>query len=81
MHYMLQHIAHDEVSWLWSTGDGPVRTNASEHIKRRQLVEELLFWFYDGFLLPLIRVSVLVAPHDLRSTTAHRRVIHRMPSM
>jgi telomerase reverse transcriptase len=67
MHYMLQHIAHDQVSWLWPSGDGLVRTNASERVKRRQLVEELLFWFYDGFLIPLIRVSILLSPDGLKA--------------
>lgn len=29
----------------------------SEHVKRKRLVEELLFWLYDGFVIPLLRVS------------------------
>ena len=58
MHHLLQGISADEVAWLSaSTGHFPVRVNVSEHVKRRRLAEELLFWLYDGFVIPLIRVS------------------------
>lgn len=57
MHHMLQGIASDKISWLSSSREDPSRLNASEHVKRRQLVDELAFWFYDGFLIPLIRVG------------------------
>lgn len=56
MHHMLQGIAPDQVPWLSSSPEASSRINASENVKRRQLVEELLFWLYDGFLIPLIRV-------------------------
>lgn len=57
MHHLLQGISADDIPWLHaSTGDLRSRVNVSEHVKRRRLVEELLFWLYDGFVIPLIRV-------------------------
>jgi telomerase reverse transcriptase len=57
IHHLLQGISVDEFSWLHSSsGQNGGRVNVSEHVTRRRLVEELVFWLYDGFLIPLIRV-------------------------
>lgn len=58
IHHLLQGISVDEISWLHSSGgQNGARVNVSEHVTRRRLVEELFFWLYDGFLIPLIRVK------------------------
>lgn len=58
IHHMLQGFAADDLVWLGASPAQPQgRTSQSDHLKRRQLLEELVFWFYDGFLMPLIRVS------------------------
>ncbi|KAI5453708.1 Telomerase reverse transcriptase [Naganishia albida] len=75
MHHMLQGIASDKISWLSSSREDPSRLNASEHVKRRQLVDELAFWFYDGFLIPLIRNAFYVTE---TGTTRNKTVYFRL---
>lgn len=68
MHHMLQGFAVDDLLWLHALPVQPQgRTCHSDHLKRRQLTEELIFWFYDGFLMPLIRVRTSVAGYVANS--------------
>ena len=32
------------------------RVSVSDALKRRELLEEFMFWYFDGFLMPLLKV-------------------------
>lgn len=36
------------------------RVSVSDSLKRRELLEEFLFWYFDGFILPLLKVHLAV---------------------
>jgi telomerase reverse transcriptase len=42
------------------------RVPVTDSLKRRELLEEFIFWYFDSFVLPLLRVSVACAfnEHD-----------------
>jgi hypothetical protein len=62
LHHVLQGFSTSECDWLIPPGEGARkqhRVSVTDSLKRRELLEEFLFWFYDSFLLPLLRVSIL----------------------
>lgn len=58
MHQLLQGFRIDDVAWL-RAGPPTSRTPQSERNKRRELVEELVFWVFESCIVPLLRVSWL----------------------
>lgn len=62
LHHVLQGFSTSECDWLIPPGEGArkqYRVSVTDSLKRRELLEEFLFWFFDSFLLPLLRVRLL----------------------
>ena len=45
-----------ECDWLAPDSAQP-RVALTDALKRRELLEDFLFWYFDSFLIPLLRVS------------------------
>jgi hypothetical protein len=56
VHIVLQGISINEITWL--AVPGTTRPNSQEAIKRRRLVEDLMTWIMEGYLIPLLRVCL-----------------------
>ena len=59
LHDVLQGFSSSDCDWLIPPGPGARqqhRVCVSDAVKRKELLEEFLFWFFDSFLLPLIKV-------------------------
>ena len=74
VHQLVQNFSTSECEWL----AGPhsteqKRVSVSDAIKRRELLEEFLFWYFDGFLIPLIRVSLSPVFSEALVLTAYRQ--------
>jgi len=35
------------------------RVSVSDSLKRRELLEDFMFWYFDGFLMPLLKVWLI----------------------
>lgn len=57
LHAVLQGFAISECTWLepenFKTGE---RVSASDAAKRREILYESLYWLFDSFLIPLLKV-------------------------
>ena len=63
VHHILQQFRTSDCEWLMpqSAGmQGQSRVSVTDSLKRRELLEDFLFWFFDSFLIPLLRVSTSV---------------------
>jgi telomerase reverse transcriptase len=61
LHHVLQRFSTADCDWLILPGPGArrqARVSVSDALKRRELLEEFLFWYLDSFVLPLLRASV-----------------------
>ena len=58
IHALVQGISINDITWL-AVPNTP-RPNSQEALKRRKLVEELVRWLFEGYLVPLLRVGHLV---------------------
>ena len=56
LHGALQGFRLMDCRWL-DVGDNSKHAPPSEHAKRRELIEELLYWYISCFVIPLLRVS------------------------
>jgi hypothetical protein len=56
IHTVLQGISVNEITWL--AVPGTTRPNPQEATKRRRLVEDLISWIMEGYLIPLLRVCL-----------------------
>lgn len=58
LHNVLQGFSIGECDWLLPPRNLELQTNPSqaESLKRRELLEEFLFWYFDSFVLPLLKV-------------------------
>jgi telomerase reverse transcriptase len=56
VHQILQDFRINDVAWL-KAGDPCQRVPPSEDIKRRELIQEVIYWLFDSILVPLLRVS------------------------
>lgn len=56
IHNILQGFSVTECDWL-APGRAQPRVTLTDARKRRELLEEFLFWYFDSFLIPLLRVS------------------------
>jgi len=59
LHDVLQGFSSSDCDWLIPPGPGAKqqhRVCVSDAVKRKELLEEFLFWFFDSFLLPLVKV-------------------------
>jgi len=55
VHTLVQGLRINDFTWL-ALGVGP-RVPPQEATKRRQLVGEFMYWLFEQFLIPLLRVS------------------------
>ena len=79
LHHVLQDIRISECKWLElerADDKSKKHTNVTESLKRRQIFEEFVFWYFNSFLLPLLSVSflfsitfcteaIVVSPHSM----------------
>lgn len=58
LHTVMQNFSSQECEWLLplSTRALYQRPSVTDALKRRELIEEFLYWYFDSFVLPLIRV-------------------------
>ena len=58
----MQGISTSECGWLTPSGNlrQSSKQTEAEMLKRRQLLQEFVFWYFDQFLVPLLRVCSLV---------------------
>lgn len=49
------------------------RVSVSDALKRRELLEEFLFWYFDSFLIPLLKVREYTSIPPGIGLTLHRR--------
>ena len=56
IHNILQGFSTTECDWLAPDRVQP-RVALTDALKRRELLEDFLFWYFDSFLIPLLRVS------------------------
>lgn len=60
LHQVSQGFVISECEWLIPTGERAQnqRPVASDMLKRRELLEDFLYWFFESFVLPLIKASL-----------------------
>ena len=56
IHNILQGFSIAECDWL-APDRAQLRVARTDSLKRRELLEEFLFWYFDSFLIPLLRAS------------------------
>jgi hypothetical protein len=79
LHYVLQKFSTADCDWLMPPGHRArqqARVSVSDALKRRELLEDFLFWYFDSFVLPLLRVRF----HFLQ-TLDRKELISRSLSM
>ena len=62
LHHVLQGIKISKCKWLgppYTNDKSKERTNATDSLKRREIFEEFVFWYFSSFLLPLLSVGFL----------------------
>lgn len=61
LHHVLQDFQTSDCEWLMPFGEGAraqTRVSVSDSLKRRELLEEFFFWYFDSFLIPLLKVCL-----------------------
>lgn len=60
LHQVLQGFAIADCDWLSPTGGKSARqdrrSSVSDSLKRSELLYEFLYWFFDSFVIPLLKV-------------------------
>lgn len=62
LHRVLQHFSTSACDWLAPATAGGLeqtRVSVSDSLKRRELLEDFLFWYFDSFVVPLLKVRVI----------------------
>jgi len=62
LHHVLQKFSTADCDWLIPPGLGGLqqgRVSVSDALKRRELLEDFLFWYFGSLVLPLLRASPL----------------------
>ena len=70
LHHVLQGFSTTECDWLIPPGPGmkrQERASITDSLKRRELLEEFIFWYFDSFVLPLIKVCYFLFHRDMTS--------------
>lgn len=60
LHRILQGFSTSACDWLFPPGGGAQkqsRVSVSDALKRRELLEEFIFWYFDSFVLPLLKTT------------------------
>lgn len=59
LHHVLQRFSTSDCDWLIPPGLPGChhgRVPVTDSLKRRELLEEFMFWYFDSFVTPLIKV-------------------------
>src|SRR5437868_11525504 len=56
----MQGFSNSECDWLSPSNTDQVRVPVTDTMKRRELLEDFLYWFFDSFVLSLLQVSKVV---------------------
>ena len=65
LHHVLQDIKISKCEWLkpaCADSKSKEHTNVTDSLKRREIFEEFVFWYFNSFLLPLLSVGLLFPP-------------------
>ncbi|KAL5504247.1 EST2 [Sanghuangporus vaninii] len=61
LHSVMQGISTNECDWLLPPKPShDLKQSEAEMLKRRELLQEFLFWYFDQFLLPLLRTTFYI---------------------
>lgn len=62
LHSVMQGMSTSECDWLLPPRKPGQQYyhNLVESLKRRELLEEFIFWYFDQFVLPLLKVSAFI---------------------
>ncbi|KAJ2926818.1 hypothetical protein H1R20_g10287, partial [Candolleomyces eurysporus] len=63
IHFLLQGFSTADCDWLMPPGEkakAQGRVCVSDSLKRRELLEEFMFWYFDGFLMPLFKTTFYI---------------------
>jgi hypothetical protein len=55
LHQLVQKLRIADCEWLGETADR--RVCQTDSMKRTELLREFIYWFFDSFVMPLIKVS------------------------
>ncbi|PIL35516.1 hypothetical protein GSI_02244 [Ganoderma sinense ZZ0214-1] len=75
VHNVLQGFRTTDCDWLMPHTPGArkqSRVSVTDSLKRRELAEEFLFWYFDGFLIPLLKTTFYVT----ESSAFRNRVLY-----
>lgn len=58
LHTVMQGFSTQECEWLLPSNSRALhqRPSVTDALKRRELAEEFLYWYFDSFIIPLIKV-------------------------
>jgi telomerase reverse transcriptase len=65
LHWVLQGIKTASMTWIEPTRMQDQKPSRNQHVsvsdslKRRELVEEFIFWYFDSFVTPLLKVRLV----------------------
>lgn len=79
LHHVLQGIKISKCKWLGPacTNDNSKKhKNVNDSLKRLEIFEEFVFWYFSSFLLPLLSVGFLFFP-----TSDAKRIVVSLHSM
>ena len=60
VHEVLQRFRISDCEWLMPQSRGALkqsRVSITDSLKRRELLEDFMFWYFESFLVPLLKVS------------------------
>ncbi|KAL5526463.1 EST2 [Sanghuangporus sanghuang] len=61
LHSVMQGISTNECDWLLPPKPShDLKQSEAEMLKRRELLQEFIFWYFDQFLLPLLRTTFYI---------------------
>ncbi|KAL0579065.1 Telomerase reverse transcriptase, partial [Marasmius crinis-equi] len=62
LHHVLQGFSTAACDWLMPPGDGKSQRSVpvTDALKRRELLEDFVFWFFDSFIVSLLRTTFYV---------------------
>ncbi|KAJ3546316.1 hypothetical protein NMY22_g2104 [Coprinellus aureogranulatus] len=63
IHELLQGFSTSACEWLMPSGKKAHlqgRVDVSDTMKRRELLKEFMFWYFDGFLMPLLKTTFYI---------------------
>lgn len=61
LHRVLQGFSTSDCEWLMPPGRAALRqgrVSVSDSLKRRELLEDFVFWYFDSFVIPLLKVRL-----------------------